>query len=41
METRFDITAEILKRLNKQLPSLTLELPPVASDGTTGKNGKK
>lgn len=41
METRFDITDEILKRLNKQLPTLTLELSPVAADGETGKNGKK
>lgn len=41
METRFDITDEILQRLNKQLPTVKLELPPVAADGATGKNGKK
>jgi len=41
METRFDITAEILKRLNKKLPALTLQLSPPTAAGLKGKDGKK
>lgn len=41
METRFDITEEILARLNKKLPSLTIELVPESPGNPGGKNGKK
>lgn len=41
METRFDITEEILKRLNEQLPSLTIKVPPAPAGGSKGKDGKK
>ncbi|MEE8333076.1 MAG: OmpH family outer membrane protein [Alphaproteobacteria bacterium] len=41
MEPRFDITGEILKRLNKQLPTVTIELPSASADGAARKDGKK
>lgn len=41
MVPRYDITAEILARLNKQLPTLKVELPPVSRAAPKGKDRKK
>jgi len=41
MDTRYDITAAILKELNKQLPTLKIQLPPAGGTGADGKDGKK
>jgi len=41
MKPSFDITAELLKRLDKQLPSLKVELPPASATAPKGKDGTK
>jgi len=41
MSPNFDITEEILARLNKQLPSLKIELPPLPATAPNGGNGKQ
>lgn len=41
MKPSFDITAELLKRLDKKLPTLKIELPPVSPAASKGKDGKQ
>lgn len=41
MVPNFDITGEILARLNKKLPSLKIELPPVPNPAPRGTGNKK
>ena len=41
VDERYDISDEVLKRLNKQLPSVTLVLPETTSDEGAGAPDKK